>query len=185
MVRPLACFVLVLAALAVPATAVGARSEDPALWATINVCDSARSPNMVGVRVSMPGNGSAQRMYARLRLQYYSHLRRGWQPVSGAVSPRLLLGSARRDRQTGYTFAITPPSGGGAFLIRGSARLEWRRKSYRTKRVRVRRGGRTVVRRKRVFRRWVGARRTTVVTRRDRQGVQGGEGISLASCTVR
>jgi len=59
------------------------------------------------------------------------------------------------------------------------------RKAYRIKRVRVKRGKKTVVRRKRVFRRWVVAKRSTQMTRAGLTNVKGGEGISLATCTVR
>ena len=43
--------------------------------------------------------------------------------------------------------------------------MEWKKKAYRIKRVRVKRGSKTVVRRKRVFRRWVTAKRSTQVAR--------------------
>lgn len=133
----------------------------------------------------MPGDGTGKRMYARFRLQHYSEMRGGWQPVSGGRSPKLLLGSARRDRQGGYTFQVSPPAPGGSFLVRGVADLEWKKKAYRIKRVRVKRGRTTVVRRRRVFRRWVVAKRSRQITRAGVTGVKGGDGISLASCTVR
>jgi|AntDryMetagUQ889_1029465.scaffolds.fasta_scaffold10881_2 hypothetical protein len=174
---------LLVCALAAPASAGAALPKD--LWATVNVCDSAQFPDRVGVRASMPGDGTGKRMYARFRLQYFSAPRKGWQPVDGGVSRKFHLGSARRDRQAGYTFRVTPPAAGGSFLMRGVAHLEWQKKAYRIKRVRVKRGKKTVVRRKRVFRRWVVAKRSTQMTRAGLTNVKGGEGISLATCTVR
>lgn len=185
MKRPLAVAVLATVVLTLPSPANAGSRSGEALWATINACDSPRFPDMVGVRASMPGDGTGKRMYARFRLQYRRALGRGWAAVAGGRSPKQLLGSARRDRQAGYTFRLNPPPAGGSFLLRGVADLEWQRRSYRTQRVRMRRKGRTVVRRKRVFRRWVVARRLTEVSRGGVIGVRGGEGLSLESCTVR
>ncbi|MDQ3587773.1 MAG: hypothetical protein M3350_11100 [Actinomycetota bacterium] len=183
MTRRSALLGLLVVVLAVPASAGAAPSKD--LWATVNACDSPTFPDRVGIRASMPGDGTGKRMYARFRLQYYSAMRDGWQPVTGGRSPKFLLGSARRDRQGGYTFQVNPPAPGGSFLVRGVANLEWQKKAYRIKRVRVKRGSTTVVRRKRVFRGWVVAKRSRQITRAGVTGVKGGDGVSLASCTVR
>ncbi len=178
--RP-AILVLLVCALAAPSFAGAAPSKE--LWATVNVCDSVKSPDRVGVRASMPGDGTGKRMYARFRLQYRSAPDGGWRPVDGGVSRKFHLGSAGRDRQAGYTFRMNPPAPGTSFLLRGVADLEWRKKAYRVKGVRVKRGNTTVVRRKRVFRGWVTAKRSTQVTRGGVTGVKGGEGMSLATCT--
>ena len=180
--RRLALPALLLVALALPSSAGAALRTD--LWATVNACDSARFPDRVGVRAAMPGDGTGKRMYARFRLQFFSARTNSWQPVTGGSSPKLYLGSARRDRQAGWTFRVNPPSR-GSFLLRGVADLRWTKKAYRTKRVRVKRAGRTVVRRKRVFRRWVTARRSTQVSRSGVTGVKGGEGLALSTCTLR
>jgi hypothetical protein len=180
--RPALLALLLFAALAAPSAAGAALPKD--LWSTVNACDSARYPDRVGVRAAMPGDGTGKRMYARFRLQFFSSTKRSWQPVSGGSSPKLHLGSARRDRQAGWTFRVNPPSH-GSFLLRGVADLQWTKKAYRTKRVRVKRGGKTVVRRKRVFRRWVTAKRSTQVTRAGVTGVKGGDRLSLSTCTLR
>jgi len=182
-VKRLAVSALLLIALAVPASAGAARPKD--LWATVNACDSAKFPDRVGVRAAMPGDGTGKRMYVRFRLQYHSNRLGGWQPVAGGRSPKLYLGSARRDRQGGWTFRVNPPKFGGSFLMRGVADLEWKKKAYRIKRVRVKRGGKTLIRRKRVFRRWVTAKRSTQVARSGLTGVKGGDGVSLGACTLR
>ncbi len=180
----LALPVLVLLALAAPSAAAGA-GVPADVWATINACDSARFPDRVGVRAALPGDGTGKRMYARFRLQFYSSAESSWQPVANGNSPKRYIGSARRDRQAGWTFHVNPPAQGGSFLLRGVADLEWKKKAYRIKRVRVKRRGRTVVRRKRVFRRWVTHRRSTQVSRAGLSGVRGGDGLSLSTCTLR
>src|SRR5436190_17983632 len=62
----LACLALV------PATA-GARTADQrALWATVNVCDTLRHPDVIGIRGSMPGvDNHRETMWMRFRVQYY------------------------------------------------------------------------------------------------------------------
>jgi hypothetical protein len=174
---------LVLMALVAPSGASAAVPAD--LWATINACDSARFPDRVGVRAALPGDGTGKRMYARFRLQFFSAAKDSWQPVANGNSPKRYVGSARRDRQAGWTFRVNPPTQGDSFLLRGVADLHWKKKAYRIKRVRVKRRGRTVIRRKRVFRRWVTHRRSTQVTRAGLSGVRGGDGVSLSTCTLR
>jgi hypothetical protein len=173
---------VLLVALAVPAPAAAGLPKD--LWATVNACDSVKFPDRVGVRAAMPGDGTGKRMYARFRLQYYSALRNGWFPVENGRSSKLYLGSARRDRQGGWTFRVNPPAAGGSFLLRGVADLEWKKKAYRIKRTRVKRGGKTVIKRRRVFRRWVTAKRSTQIARSGLTGVNGGDRVSLGTCRL-
>jgi hypothetical protein len=182
-VKRLAVPALILIALAAPASVQAKLPKD--LWATVNACDSVKFPDRVGVRAAMPGDGTAKRMYARFRLQYFSASKGHWLPVANGTSPQLLLGSAQRDRQAGWTFQVNPPKQGGSFLLRGVADLQWKKKAYRIKRVRAKRGKKTVVKRKRVFRRWVTTKRSTQVARPGVPGVKGGEGISLGACTLK
>jgi hypothetical protein len=46
-----------------------ARAAASRLWATVNVCDTERSPDAMGVRASMPGNGKPQVMFMRFTAQ--------------------------------------------------------------------------------------------------------------------
>jgi hypothetical protein len=133
-------------------------------WATVNVCDSAASPNGVGVRASLPGDGSNAQMAARLTVQWLNARSGAWEPVEGVPSsPWLSAGSARQlSAQVGWTFEFDQPAPGTGFQIRGLAELEWRR-------------GATVV------------RRESQVTSGGLAGVDAGEplGTSLASCILR
>ncbi len=125
-----------LAALLAPTTA-GARGEtraqtqhrltvSEALWATVNVCDTRRHPNAIGVRVSMPGtfaNGK-ELMYARLQVQYLSTRKKthGWRDL-GRATGWFLLGNARQSsRQSGMTFRFKPQG----FRFRARADFRWR-----------------------------------------------------------
>jgi len=114
----------VLAALAAAAPAPAATKN---LWATVNVCDSPRYPDSVGIAARMPGNGSAQRMYMRFYVQFFDGDR--WRPVtSGGVSPWLYAGSAKYTWVgRGYTFSFDPPPAGASYTMRGMVRYEWRK----------------------------------------------------------
>ena len=51
----------------------GARTSDErALWATVNVCDTIAHPNVIGIRGSMPGaDNTREQMYMRFRVQFF------------------------------------------------------------------------------------------------------------------
>ncbi len=61
----LACVVLVARC---PAAAAAQSPRD--LWATVNVCDTAATPNTIGVRGSMPGLKRKATLRMRFRVQY-------------------------------------------------------------------------------------------------------------------
>lgn len=163
--RLLPATLLALLAWAV-AAAANPLTESPRLWATVNICDTALHPNGLGVRVSMPGSGrSKERMYVRIRLDYWDGVALRWAPMTtGGDSGWLALGSAGYvRRETGRTFAIDPPPAGRSFRFRGRAAYEWRL-------------GKKVVRK--AFKRT--AKRPTKVRVRDADP----KGFSAAECVV-
>jgi hypothetical protein len=133
-------------------------------WATVNVCDSAGQPDVMGVRASLPGDGSEARMFVRFTAQWRDNSQQAWLSVAGeATSPWLPAGSARyRSGQAGWNFAFQPPPPGGVFLLRAVAELQWRR-------------GATVV------------RSASLVTASGMAAVMAGDppGTSRASCEIR
>src|SRR5688572_17764187 len=125
--RRLAPLVLVLACF-LPATADAAkksgRSAD--LWATVNVCDTPAQANTIGIRASMPGNGSSQRMYMRFEAQWFSSSKNRFVPT-GSSSRWISAGSARyRSSQLGFSFQFDTPPAGASFLMRGKVDYQWR-----------------------------------------------------------
>ena len=105
-------------------------ARDPALWATVNICDTVGHPDGVGLRGSMPGSDDRRdALFMRLRLQF----QRGdgtWQAVGPAGdSGWMALGRGdARVRQAGRTFTVMPPPDGHpAYVMRGVAAFEWRR----------------------------------------------------------
>jgi hypothetical protein len=142
------------------------------LWATVNVCDTFESPDAMGIRASMPGNGSGQRMYMRFSAQWYSGLREAWIDVEGGTSPWRYAGSARyRARQAGWSFDFQTPAFGYAYLLRGQVEYQWR-SVRRTKG--AKRAGYKV------------ARRRSLYTSTGVRGVRGGDpkGTSKAMCAI-
>ena len=115
------------------ATAVSTAAGAPApkrLWATVNICDTFAHPNQMGVRASMPGNHTRERMWMRFHAQFYKPKTREWFDVKGnGVSPWQYVGRARvKSRQAGYTFSFAPPAAGHAFVLRGVVDFQWRKK---------------------------------------------------------
>jgi hypothetical protein len=121
---------LIAAATLVAAAPASAAELGPGpMWATVNVCDSAAQPNVMGVRASLPGDGSDAEMSVRFTAQWFDNSKQAWLPVSGsATSPWLPAGSARYvSRQAGWNFSFDAPSPGHLFLLRALAELQWSR----------------------------------------------------------
>ena len=97
----------------VTASAHSNRSEADArpFWATVNVCDTKDSPNALGIRTSVPGNGTQQHIFARYTAQWWSEADQQWLTVAGSgVTSWVPVGSAdMSSRQAGWTFAFVQP----------------------------------------------------------------------------
>jgi hypothetical protein len=122
-----AALVAVLAGLGASAQAAAAPAPKN-LWATVNICDTAAHQNQMGVRASMPGNGTREGMWMRFHAQFYTAKTRKWADVKGnGVSPWQSMGSARvKSQQAGYTFSFAQPTAGHAFVLRGVVDFQWR-----------------------------------------------------------
>jgi hypothetical protein len=148
------------------------------LWATVNTCDTFESPDAMGLRASMPGNGTRQRMYMRFSAQWYSGSRDAWLPVPNGRSPWVYAGSARTSsRQGGWTFDFQTPPYGRAYVLRGWVEYQWRavRREKRVSRERPVKRARYRV-----------ARERRLLTSTGVKGVRGGDpkGTSKAMCAV-
>jgi hypothetical protein len=171
--RRVALALLPAVAAALVASAVAQAVPTRAPWATINVCDTAKQRNSVGIRAGMPGNGATQRMYMRFQLQWYRPSERRYLDT-GPPSTWVPAGSARfRAAQRGFTFAgIADPPAGKQFKLRGAVSFEWREQRP------VKRGAKRE--------REIVVRRARRITRGGLLGVRGGRppGRSDAVCLV-
>lgn len=115
-------------ALVMPASADARRASH--LWSTVNVCDTEKSPDAIGIRARMPGDGTRRRMFMRFRTQFYSQDDYAWKYVTkGGRSPWVELGSALfAFKETGYEFSFDAPEPGTTFLLRGVVEFQWRSK---------------------------------------------------------
>ena len=112
----------VLVALPAPAVA-----GPPRLWATVNICDTQRHPDTIGIRASMPGTGRRrQRMFMRFRVQFFQPSSGRWRTIRrGGDSGWVAVGSARfAARQAGRSFELTPR--GPSVRLRGLVLFQWR-----------------------------------------------------------
>lgn len=114
------------------ASAAASGSES---WATVNICDTEKTPNGLGVRSNMPGNGRDQLMFMRFTAQYWSPSRSEWVTVPGGGSSRwVYAGSARyAARQTGWTFFFDQPPAGTTFVMRAIVEQQWRAEANGTR----------------------------------------------------
>src|SRR3954454_18621598 len=120
---------VVLGALLVPAAALAAAPStqkrlraSKALWATVNICDTAKHPNRIGIRASMPGTSRRETMYMRIRVQYLDE--GTWRFAHKGDSGWIKAGSARyTSRQEGRTFRYAPDG----FTFRGVVWFHGRR----------------------------------------------------------
>jgi hypothetical protein len=119
-------FVLLVAPVAV-AQAARASDDSRDVWATVNVCDTAASPDTIGIRASMPGSRSgAEVRWMRFVVEYYSEADERWRRLAqGGDSGFLRVGKGRRPRQFGRSLRIEP-SADEPVLLRGRVFFQWR-----------------------------------------------------------
>ncbi|MBJ7331691.1 MAG: hypothetical protein JHC95_17480 [Solirubrobacteraceae bacterium] len=119
---------LIFFAMAVGLAAAPAQAAKDTLWATVNICDTPTNPDTIGLRASMPGNGSKKtRMYMRFRVEYFVARDQTWKPVrKGGDSGWVSVGTGKFvARQSGRSFEFSPAAGN--ILLRGRVSFEWRR----------------------------------------------------------
>jgi hypothetical protein len=94
-------------------------------WSTVNICDTAKHPDQLGIRARMPGNGTRQTMRMRFFAQY---LKKGsWLDMKNGMSPWRVAGSADFTwQELGWTFSIDLAPGDG-YPMRGLVKFQWRR----------------------------------------------------------
>lgn len=101
------------------------------LWATIDVCNSAKQPNTVGIRGSMPGDGKpSDKLYMSFGLEYLDAVNE-WAALPSSSSGWVLVGAGSSSaRQSGWSFTLKPPHTRGRFVLRGTVRFRWMRAGH-------------------------------------------------------
>jgi len=115
--------VLAAAIIALLAPSVAA-AKDVAPWATVNVCNTAKQPDAIGIRAAMPGVPKGARMAMRFRVQFKT--KDGWQDVKDAGSRWQPVGtSSGLATESGWSFTFAHPS--SPVTLRGMVQLRWRK----------------------------------------------------------
>ena len=131
--RPAAAVACALALLAAAPAHARDFQKSRHLWATVNVCDTERNPDTLGIRASMPGLGRrGETLWMRFRVQYFSDSRGRWHNFTrsdGTDSGYLRVGrhSRFKARQSGYMFPFSPDPG-ERYRLRGAVEFQWRKK---------------------------------------------------------
>jgi hypothetical protein len=163
------------------------RDERP-FWATVNICDTEGSPNALGVRTSVPGNGSDERIFARYTAQWWSSAAQEWKTVGGSgMTDWVPLGDAdMTSRQAGWTFRFVQPPEGTTYVMRGVVELQWRDRVPAARKSLKARKNRKLRKARRAQRRVTVVRERTILTETGVKGVQGGDpaGLSKAMCLI-
>lgn len=98
-----------LALLVLMPSAALAKQPNP-LWATVNVCDTAKQPDAIGVRASMPGSPKGARLSMRFRVQYRQS-DGSWEDVEDADSGWRNVGTAAgKPVEYGWSFTFAKRS---------------------------------------------------------------------------
>jgi hypothetical protein len=98
------------------------------LWATIDICNAPGKADTVGIRGSMPGDGSrTDKMFMSFRLQYMD-TSRSWVNLTSGSSPAFVaVGAGGSARQGGSSFLLKPMAGKPPATLRGVVDFQWRR----------------------------------------------------------
>ncbi len=94
------------------------RSSD--LWATVNVCNTKRYPNTIGIRGQMPALGFTAQLRMRFGVEYWTG--KSFTPIRGLEKSIALNPAATGLQQGGVMFSFRPHAGS----LRGSVSFEWR-----------------------------------------------------------
>jgi hypothetical protein len=118
-------FALLMLALVPASASAAARQEEDEAWATVNVCDTAKQPDAVGIRASMPGTPKGARLSMRFRVQYRT-ADGTWENVEDADSGWRAVGTARGlPVEYGWSFSFARSS--SPVTLRGVVKFRWRK----------------------------------------------------------
>jgi hypothetical protein len=102
-------------------TALRRAESSPDLWATVNVCDTRRHPDVIGIRAQMPALGFESTLRMRFLVEYWSTQAKAFKAVPGATRPVTVGLEKTGLHQEGVQFPFPPHSGS----LRGTVKFEW------------------------------------------------------------
>jgi hypothetical protein len=91
----------------------------------VNLCDTAKHPDAIGIRASMPGTPRGAKLSMRFRVQFKTGSGT-WRDVDGADSGWRAVGRARGSAvESGWSFSFAQPM--SPVALRGVVRYRWRK----------------------------------------------------------
>jgi hypothetical protein len=99
--------------------AVRRAEGSPQLWATVNVCDQAKTK--FGIRGQMPALGFPTRMSMQIQVNYWNPAKKRFVPDKGAVETVSLGRPARNLHQAGFVWHFQPQ-----VTLSGSVTFQWK-----------------------------------------------------------
>ena len=102
-------------------TEVRAAERSRSLWATVNICDTKRHPDTIGIRGQMPSLDVGANLSMDVQINYWSFSESKFVPDPG-VSKTVALGDPpNRLIQGGVNFRFAPP-----VVLSGTVTFEWK-----------------------------------------------------------
>lgn len=108
------------------ARAVSTAEHSKSLWATVNICNSRRHPDVLGVRGQMPTLGFSAQLTMRIQLNYWSTTAKAFKPITSpnAVATRRLGSLTTGLQQDGAEFRFGKTATG---LYNATVTFTWTR----------------------------------------------------------
>lgn len=104
--------------------AIHQAERSKSLWATVNVCNSKRYPDTLGIRGQMPALGFPAWLTLNIRLNYYNQQKKQFVPLTHGGTKLVRLGRWSSGlQQGGYLFSFKPHAG----LLNATVQFIWRR----------------------------------------------------------
>lgn len=108
----------------ISAARAGLPKDRGAIRATVNICDTAKYPNVIGLRARTASTSKRDVLYMRFRVQWFSTDGAQWHNLSyGGDSGWIRVGrGAYRHLESGYSFQFDSPA-----FLRGVVDFRWRK----------------------------------------------------------
>jgi hypothetical protein len=103
--------------------AVRSAEHSKALWATVNICDTKKFPDTLGVRGQMPALGFSSSLSIDIQVDFFDKTQKRFLPVPSAKMKIPLGRVASGLQQGGATFTFQPHTG----LLSATVEFRWMR----------------------------------------------------------
>lgn len=112
-----------------PATVKLTPAQSKLLWATVNICDTVKHPDTIGIAGSMPMLKKASKLYMRFRVQYRDEATKKFKTVPGGDADsdwEIVDPGTGKARQAGHDFKLAAAKN-ESYVVRGQVSYQWRK----------------------------------------------------------